>query len=62
MVKPKVRLTGTDGNVFAVIGAVAGALKRAGLDAEAREFTSKAFASESYGEVLMLAAEYAEVS
>ena len=62
MVKPKVRLTGTDGNVFSIIGKVSGALKRAGLDAEAREFTSKAFASESYDAVLQLCMQYAEVS
>ena len=48
--------------MFAVIGKVSGALKRAGLDAEAREFTSKAFASESYDAVLRLCMQYAEVS
>lgn len=30
-VKPKVKLTGTDGNVFSIIGAVSKALKRAGM-------------------------------
>ena len=60
--KPKVKLTGTDGNVFAIIGKVAGALKKAGLKKEASEFTTKAFASKSYDAVLQLTMEYVEVS
>jgi len=62
MPKPKVKLTGTDGNVFAIIGTVSGALKKAGMPAEAKEFTEKAFASHSYDAVLRLAMRYAEVS
>jgi hypothetical protein len=60
--KPEVQLTGTDGNVFAIIGTVSKTLKRAGLTAEAQEFTKKAFASESYDAVLRLAMTYCEVS
>ncbi|MFI5399207.1 MAG: hypothetical protein ACHQ9S_27065 [Candidatus Binatia bacterium] len=39
--KPAVQLTGTDGNVFALAGKVSSALKRAGLEAEAKEFTRR---------------------
>lgn len=49
-----VKLTGTDGNVFAVIGAVSKALKRAGLADEAAAFTAAAFDCGSYDEVLRL--------
>ena len=60
--KPQVRLTGTDGNVFIIIGKVSSALKKAGQYAQAREFTGKAFAAHSYDEVLQLCMQYADVS
>lgn len=60
--KPKVKLVGTDGNVFSIIGKVSGALKRAGMEEQAKEFTKKAFTSKSYDEVLGLCFEYVEVS
>ena len=47
-------LTGTDGNVYALIGRVAAAL-RAGVDgASAHQFVAAAFACTSYDEVLRL--------
>jgi hypothetical protein len=61
MTKPIVKLIGEDGNVFAIIGAVSKALKRAGEKERATEFTEKAFAAHSYDEVLQLAMEYCEV-
>ena len=60
--KPAVRLTGTDGNVFAIIGKVSGALKKAGLAAEAKAFTAAAFGAGSYDEVLRLCMDYCDVS
>ena len=60
--KPAVRLSGTDGNVFNIIGLVARALRSAGDAMGAKEFTRKAFASESYDAVLRLAMTYCEVS
>lgn len=60
--KPVVQLTGTDGNVFAVIGAVKRALIEAGLRDEARRFVDASFAAGSYDEVLRLALAYCEVS
>jgi hypothetical protein len=59
--KPKCKLVGEDGNVFNIIGLVARALKKEGLKEQAEEFTSKAFQSGSYDEVLVLAMEYVEV-
>lgn len=59
--KPACRLVGTDGNVFAIIGTVRRALRRAGMDGRATEFVQRAFASRSYDEVLGLCHEYVDV-
>jgi len=59
--KPKVKLTGTDGNVFSLVGLVAKALRRAGLADQAEKFTTRAWNSHSYGEVLQLCMEYCDV-
>lgn len=61
MEKPKCKLVGEDGNVFAIIGKVTKTLKDAELLGKAREFSEKAFASNSYNEVLNLAMEYCDV-
>lgn len=53
--KVVVKLTGTDGNVFAIIGAVSKALVSKGFRKEADEFRSKAFGCGSYDEVIRLA-------
>lgn len=57
----EVQLTGTDGNVFAIIGTVSRALKRAGLKDEAAEWTAGAMACGSYDDVLVLAMQTVEV-
>jgi hypothetical protein len=62
MTKPTCKLTGTDGNVFALIGKVSGCLKKNGLKDDAKTFEGKAFASKSYDAVLRLISEYVEVS
>ena len=59
--KPVCKLTETDGNVFAIIGAVSKALKRAGLPEAAKEFAAKAMSSESYDAVLQLCFDYVDV-
>jgi hypothetical protein len=59
--KPKCQLTGIDGNVFNIIGAVSKTLKRAGLRDKAEEFSSKAVQQESYDAVLRLCFEYVDV-
>ena len=59
--KIKVRLSGTDGNVFALGSKVSQALKRAGQLEKAREFQVKLFGCHSYGEALCLMSEYVEI-
>jgi hypothetical protein len=54
-------LIGEDGNVFGIIGRVAGALRNAGLRDKAKEFTDRAMSSASYDDVLVLCSEYVEV-
>ena len=60
--KPKVKLTGTDGNVFALAGKVTSALKKAGQPEKAKEFSGKLFKCGSYAEALDLMSQYVEVS
>jgi len=60
-VKPKCKLTGTDGNVFSVIGKVSKCLREVGLKDEAEEFRNKALKSHSYDSVLALCFEYVDV-
>ena len=59
--KPTCKLIGQNGNVFNIIGIVSKTLKQAGQADKAAEFTSKAFGSGSYDEVLNLCHEYVEV-
>jgi hypothetical protein len=61
MSKSTCKLTGTDGNVFAIIGKVSVCLKKVKLADQAKEFTEKSFAAESYDEVLRLAMDYVDV-
>ena len=56
-----VKLIGEDGNVFNVIGRTQKALRRAGLEDEAKEFVDRAFKAGSYDKVLRLVMEYCEV-
>jgi len=60
-VKPICKLTGTDRNVFNIIGQVSKALKKAGYKDKAEEFTTRAFNSESYDQVLQLCFDYVDV-
>jgi hypothetical protein len=59
--KPKVKLIGADGNVFAVIGAVRRALKNAGQVERAKEFVARAYHAQCYEEVLAMLDEYVDV-
>lgn len=56
--RPKCELT--DGNVFAIIGAVCQALKRAGKKEKAQEFQARALTAGSYEAVLILVHDYVE--
>ena len=59
--KPECKLIGEDGNVFAIIGRVRTALRRAGMRDEAQEFSKKAMSQGSYDDVLILCDEYCDV-
>lgn len=59
--KPLCKLTGEDGNVFAIISKVSRTLNNAGEPALSKEFTKKAFECPSYNHVLKLCSEYVEV-
>lgn len=51
----EVQLVGEDGNVFAIIGRVQKALRRADHGTAAQDFIDLAVSAESYDEVLRLA-------
>lgn len=59
--KPHVRLTGTDGNVFALLGLCSRALKNAGQSTRADELRTRVFNAGSYDEALNLMCEYCDV-
>ena len=61
MNKPKVKLTGQDGNVFILMGICTKALKAAGQAKEASELTTAVFGAKSYDEALRLMMKYCEV-
>jgi hypothetical protein len=60
--KPMVKLTGTDGNVFALLGRCSAALKRAGRHAKAEELRERVMGSKSYDEALSIMLEYVDAS
>lgn len=60
--KPKVKLTGTDGNVFALIGKCQVALKKANMEKEAKEMANKCREANSYDEAIRIMMEYVDVS
>ena len=57
----KVKLVGTDGNAFAILGKVSGALKKAGHEDLATEFMDEAMSGD-YNHLLCTAMKYVEVS
>ncbi len=60
MTKPRVKLVGTDGNVFAVIGRCARALRATGQADKAKEMTEAAFKARSYDEALGIRMRYVD--
>jgi len=60
-VKPRVKLIGTDGNVFALMGKCTQALRKAGQAKEADQITEKIFNCGSYQEALTIMQEFVEV-
>lgn len=61
MCKPKCKLIGTDGNVFALAARVGKVLKNAGLHEQAKEFEDNVFDSESYDEALTVMGDYVDI-
>ena len=59
--KPRCKLAGTDGNVFALAGQVKKTLVRAGQHNKAKEFEYKLPQCGSYDEALNLMREYVDV-
>ncbi len=60
--KPKVKLSGKDGNVFNLIGLASKALKKANQSDKAKEMTTKCFAAKSYHEAIGIIGEYCDIS
>ena len=59
--KPTVKLTGTDGNAFAILGKVTAALRKAGSPPEeVKKFQGEAMAGD-YDNLLRVCMEYADV-
>ena len=59
--KPTVKLTGNDGNAFAVMGAVTSALRRAGYtNEEVHEYQSQAMSGD-YNNLLAVSMRWANV-
>jgi len=61
MVKPKCKLIGEDGNVFAIMGQVGRALRASGQSNKVNEFMEKVTSCRSYDEALRVVMEYVEV-
>jgi hypothetical protein len=58
----KVTLTGTDGNAFAIMGAVTAALKKAGVSAEEQKLYFAESTSGDYDNLLQTAMRWVDVS
>lgn len=61
MNKPKVPITGRDGNIFAIVARCSVELKRTGQRDKADEMKNRVFASHSYDEALAIVSEYADL-
>jgi len=59
--KPKCKLVGTDGNVFALTAKVTQALRSAGQDDKCQEFNKRLLVCKSYDDALVLMLEYVDV-
>jgi hypothetical protein len=59
--KPLVKLSCVDGNIFLIIGTMTRSMKAQGLFKEAQEFSRKAMDCDSYDAVLQLCFEYADI-
>ncbi len=58
--RPKMKLLGEDGNIFAIMGRASRLLKNAGQSDKAKEMCDRVTASQSYSEALNIVSEYVE--
>lgn len=58
--KPKMEVLGRDGNVFIILGAVAGLLIKEGMDQQANEMYKRVMQSGNYYQALHIISEYVE--
>ena len=61
LTKPTVKLTGEDGNAFAIMGSVKNALRRAGADKEYIDKYLRKATSMDYDHLLVVSMEYVDV-
>ena len=61
MDKPKVQLSGQDGNIFNLIGIACEGLRKAGLHAEVQKLQEEVRKSKSYDEALQTIMKYVDV-
>jgi hypothetical protein len=62
MMKPKVKLVGTNGNIFNTLAICSKALKASGQPEKAQELQEKVFSAHSYDEALAACLTYVEAS
>lgn len=58
--RPKMKLLGEDGNIFAIMGRASRLLKNAGQSDKAKEMCERVMASKSYNAALAIVSEYVE--
>jgi len=58
--KPKMQLSGMDGNIFNILGKASKLLKENRLEAQAKEMIERATAANSYEQALMIVSEYVQ--
>ena len=59
-IRPKMKLIGQDGNIFAIMGRASRLLKNAGQSDKAKEMCNRVMASKSYNAALAIVSEYVE--
>ncbi len=58
----RVMLSGTDGNIYMILGRVSSALRRAGYASEIDDLTREIFSAESYDKALSICTKWVKVS
>ena len=59
-IRPKMKLIGQDGNIFAIMGRASRLLKSAGQSDKAKEMCNRVMARKSYNAALAIVSEYVE--